>query len=230
MSIRRAVVIGAGSGVGHATGSALTAAGARVLAPGASGTPPRSDRTQPAVQNPADCGEVVTTASDKGTSEVRRPTGLPRLRAGAAQRGAATPSRIERTGVAARRSRSSSADPVVGNLPRLDARKRPSCMFTYSVGTPCATIPAVNSSSSATTRRRVRPVTSVRLPATASRSRAPGADSGGVAPSNRPSSARMIAAASARSAGMAHDTGPSAGATSSPVSSARPSRNGTVVA
>ena len=34
MSIRRAVVIGAGSGVGHATGSALTAAGARVLAAG----------------------------------------------------------------------------------------------------------------------------------------------------------------------------------------------------
>jgi NAD(P)-dependent dehydrogenase (short-subunit alcohol dehydrogenase family) len=34
MSIHRALVIGAGSGVGHATASALTAAGARVLAAG----------------------------------------------------------------------------------------------------------------------------------------------------------------------------------------------------
>ena len=34
MSIQRALVIGAGSGVGHATASALTAAGARVLAAG----------------------------------------------------------------------------------------------------------------------------------------------------------------------------------------------------
>jgi NAD(P)-dependent dehydrogenase (short-subunit alcohol dehydrogenase family) len=34
MSIQRALVIGAGSGVGHATASALTAAGARVLATG----------------------------------------------------------------------------------------------------------------------------------------------------------------------------------------------------
>src|SRR5918994_4825602 len=34
MSIQRALVIGAGSGVGHATAGALTAAGARVLAAG----------------------------------------------------------------------------------------------------------------------------------------------------------------------------------------------------
>jgi NAD(P)-dependent dehydrogenase (short-subunit alcohol dehydrogenase family) len=43
MSIQRALVIGAGSGVGHATASALTAAGARVLAAGS-----ERDATDPA--------------------------------------------------------------------------------------------------------------------------------------------------------------------------------------
>jgi NAD(P)-dependent dehydrogenase (short-subunit alcohol dehydrogenase family) len=43
MSIQRALVIGAGSGVGHATASALTAAGARVLA-----TASERDATDPA--------------------------------------------------------------------------------------------------------------------------------------------------------------------------------------
>ena len=43
MSIQRALVIGAGSGVGHATAGALSAAGARVLAAGR-----ERDATEPA--------------------------------------------------------------------------------------------------------------------------------------------------------------------------------------
>ena len=49
--------------------------------------------------------------------------------------------------------------------------------------------------------------------------------SGGVGPSKRPSSVRTIAAASARSSCAVQDTGPSAGAASSPVSSALPEQH-----
>jgi NAD(P)-dependent dehydrogenase (short-subunit alcohol dehydrogenase family) len=64
MSIQRALVIGAGSGVGHATASALTAAGARVLAAGR-----ERDATDPAqvgaLLAEADPDLVVVTAGTR---------------------------------------------------------------------------------------------------------------------------------------------------------------------
>ncbi len=52
------------------------------------------------------------------------------------------------------------ATPPLSAPGALDLEAVAGSLTAYSVGTPCATIPAVNSSSSATTRRRVRPVTS----------------------------------------------------------------------
>ena len=64
MSIQRALVIGAGSGVGHATASALTAAGARVLAAGS-----ERDATDPdqvaALFDEADPDLVVVAAGTR---------------------------------------------------------------------------------------------------------------------------------------------------------------------
>jgi NAD(P)-dependent dehydrogenase (short-subunit alcohol dehydrogenase family) len=65
MSIQRALVIGAGSGVGQATASALTAAGAHVLASGR-----ERDATEPAQATAllaeADPDLVVVAAGARG--------------------------------------------------------------------------------------------------------------------------------------------------------------------
>jgi mono/diheme cytochrome c family protein len=78
MSIQRALVIG---GVGHATASALTAAGARVLVPAASGTPP-IPRPSPSSARP-----TRTSSSRPAGAGQQWPAALRRQRSGAASDG-----------------------------------------------------------------------------------------------------------------------------------------------
>ena len=69
---------------------------------------------------------------------------------------------------------------------------------------------------------KARPVRSVAIDAMSAKDSACAPVSGGVGPSNRPSSARITAAASARSACAVQLAGPSAGSATLPVSSAWP--------
>ena len=89
-------------------------------------------------------------------------------------------------------------------------------------GAPCATCPATHSSSSRTTRRMSRPVSSDAIPAISSNVRAALAVSV-TGPSKRRSPARITAAASASSPRSVQDTGPSAGVAMTPVSRQGPS-------
>ncbi|WP_345650461.1 hypothetical protein [Streptomyces tremellae] len=103
------------------------------------------------------------------------------------------------------------------NSPFRAAAKMLCIRSATGAGTPCARACSRKAPSVTAVRVKGLPVARDAIPATASKSSAAGPVSGGVGPSNRPSSARIAAVASARSSWPVQATGPSTGRAMSPV-------------